>query len=101
VELDCFAAAVAAVPDRRARAALEPLLAWHALARVEADLAWYLAEGVVTAEQAAGLPARFNRLCEELLPGVAGLIGAFELPDVVLDSPIAGADYGEAYREPR
>lgn len=99
VELDCFAAAVEAVADRRARAVLEPLLAWHALARVEADLAWYVAEGVVTAEQAAALPPRFNRLCEELRSGLPELVGAFELPGAVLDSPMARTGYGEAYRE--
>lgn len=99
LELDCFAAAVEAVPDRRARAALEPLLAWHALARVEADLAWYVAEGVVTAEQATALPSRFHRLCEELLSVLPELAGALELPGAVLDSPLAGTGYGEAYRE--
>ncbi|WP_410625157.1 acyl-CoA dehydrogenase [Amycolatopsis sp. cmx-8-4] len=95
LELDCFIDAVAALPDRRLREALEMLVAWFAAERLRTDLAWYLAEGVLTAEQARTLPRQFDGLGEDLLPHVVHIVESFELPDELLHSPLASPHYAE------
>lgn len=93
LELTCFAGTLDAVPDRSTRAALTPLLTWHALDRLQAHLGWYLAHGLVSAEQALALPGWFNQLSEQTAPHLQLLVESFELPDDLLNSPLADPDY--------
>jgi acyl-CoA oxidase len=95
LELDCFIDSVAAVPDRRLRRALELLVAWFAAERLRTDLAWYLTEGVLTAEQARTLPRQFNGLGEKLLPHVVEIIESLGVPEELTNSPLADPHYSK------
>ncbi|HET6707837.1 acyl-CoA dehydrogenase [Amycolatopsis sp.] len=99
LELDCFIEAAAAVPDHRRRAAWERLVAWFAGERLRTDLAWYLTEGVLTADQARTLPPRFDLLAEELLPHVVEIVESFGLPDELLNSPLVNPQYAKTCGE--
>ena len=82
------AAAVAAAPSGLA-AVLRPLLALHALARLEADAGWLLEHGVLEAGKARAIRKQVDALCQELRPAARGLVNAFAIPDELLAAPIA------------
>jgi acyl-CoA oxidase len=82
------AAAVAAAPADLA-AALHPLLALDALARLEAGAGWLLEHGVLEAAKARAIRKQIDVLCLELRPLARGLVDAFAIPDEVLAAPIA------------
>jgi acyl-CoA oxidase len=81
------AAAVAAAPADLA-AVLRPLLALHALARLEADAGWLLEHGVLEAAKARAIRKQIDALCRELRPAALGLVDAFAIPDELLAAPI-------------
>ncbi|HEX6861354.1 MAG TPA: acyl-CoA dehydrogenase, partial [Thermoanaerobaculia bacterium] len=82
------AAAVAAAPADLA-ALLRPLLALHALARLEADAGWLLEHDVLEAAKARAIRKQIDTLCRELRPAARGLVDAFAIPDELLAAPIA------------
>jgi acyl-CoA oxidase len=82
------AAAVAAAPADLA-AILRPLLALHALARLEADAGWLLEHGVLEAAKARAIRKQIDALCLELRPAARSLVEAFAIPDELLAAPIA------------
>ena len=82
------AEAVAAAPADLA-AVLRPLLALHALARLEADAGWLLEHGVVEAGKARAIRKQVDALCLELRPLARGLVDAFAIPGELLAAPIA------------
>lgn len=82
------AAALAAAPAELA-AVLRPLLALHALARLEADAGWLLEHGVLEAGKARAIRKQIDVLCLELRPMAQGLVDAFAIPDELLAAPIA------------
>lgn len=82
------AAAVAAAPAGLA-AVLRPLLALHALARLEADAGWLLEHGVIEAGKTRAIRKQIDVLCLELRPAALGLVDAFAIPDELLAAPIA------------
>jgi acyl-CoA oxidase len=83
-------AALAAAPEALA-AVLRPLLALHALARLEADAGWLLEHGVLEAGKARAIRKQIDALCLELRPAARGLVDAFAIPDELLAAPIATA----------
>lgn len=80
--------AVAAAPDDLQKV-LRPVLALHALARIEADAGWLLEHGVVEAGKARAIRKQVDALCQELRPSALGLVDAFAIPDEILAAPIA------------
>lgn len=84
-------AAVAAIagPPAGLGTVLRPLLALHALARLEADAGWLLEHGVLEAGKARAIRKQIDALCLELRPAARGLIDAFAIPDALLAAPIA------------
>jgi acyl-CoA oxidase len=80
--------AVAAAPADLTEV-LRPLLALHALARIEADSGWLLEHGVLEAGKARAVRKQVDALCLELRPSALGLVDAFAIPDELLDAPIA------------
>ncbi|MFB9908784.1 acyl-CoA dehydrogenase family protein [Allokutzneria oryzae] len=84
--------AVSTVEDPDAAAALEPLCGIHALNEINDAAAWYLCEGLLTAEQVRSIPLRLNGLCEQVTPHLSLLLDAFELPEDVLRVPITDGD---------
>ena len=82
------AAAVDAAPADLA-AVLRPLLALHALTRLEADAGWLLEHGVLEAGKARAIRKQVDALCQELRPAARGLVDAFAIPNQLLAAPIA------------
>lgn len=82
------AQAVDAAPAELATA-LRPLLALHALARLEADAGWLLEHNVLEAGKARAIRKQVDALCRELRPAARGLVDAFAIPDELLAAPIA------------
>ena len=68
---------------------LHPLLALHALSRLEADAGWLLEHGVLEAGKARAIRKQIDLLCHELRPAARGLVDAFAIPDELLGAPIA------------
>lgn len=68
---------------------LRPVLALHALARLEADAGWLLEHGVLEAGKARAIRKQIDALCQELRPAARGLVDAFAIPDELLAAPIA------------
>jgi len=76
------------------RALLGPLLQLYALTRLEADLAWFLCEGLVRPEVGAAVPQRARQLCADLAPHWRTLVDGFGIPEYLVAAPIA-ADWTE------
>jgi acyl-CoA oxidase len=57
--------------------------------RVEADLGWFLMNGVVETPKAKGIRYLANKCCVELRPIAEQVTEAFGIPDEVLAAPIA------------
>lgn len=76
-------------------AASRPLLAalyeLHCVEQVGAHAGWYLATGLLTAEQVLGLPERTNALCRHLAEHTDALTGLLEIPDALLATPPVAA----------
>lgn len=89
LELACFTEAAAAHP------VLEPLITLYALEKI--DLAFHLAEGLLTPGQANAIPALLNACCEKLAPHALDLVDAFDLPPDLLHAPIDAEDYLAEY----
>ncbi|WP_370327987.1 acyl-CoA dehydrogenase [Euzebya sp.] len=94
--LEAFVTAVGEVEEGPAREVLEQLCELHALSVIEADRAWFLEHGRLSATRAKMVIRRVNELCAELRPHAAALVEAFGVPEEQLTAPIAqpGAGYG-------
>lgn len=71
-----------------------PLLAdlyeLHCVEQASAHTGWYLANGLLTAEQVLGLPERTNELCRHLVQHTDALLQLLEIPDGLLSTPHDG-----------
>jgi acyl-CoA oxidase len=64
---------------------------------IQGDMAFYLRHGYFTSEHANWIDVLFNSLLTELRPDALALSDAFDLPDFIINSPMAKAD-GDVYR---
>jgi acyl-CoA oxidase len=78
--------AFAAVADRDPL--LERLLALHGLSTIEADRAWFVEHGYLTARRTKAVTGAVNALCGELRPHARELVDAFGIPENWLDCPL-------------
>jgi acyl-CoA oxidase len=97
--LECFAAGIGTLEDESARTALGLLAALYGLTELRRDAGWYLARGVLTAEQVERLPREADTLCARLQPCTDALIGGFNLSPELLRAPIAADDYVSAFQQ--
>jgi acyl-CoA oxidase len=81
VVLEAFVAGVDRTPDPAARQLLDTLCDLFALSTIEADKAWFLEHGRLTAARAKLLTATVNQLVRELRPQLTTLVDAFAIPD--------------------
>lgn len=76
-----------------ATADLEPTLRklfhLHLLSRIEADMSWFLINGLLSDKSAAEVLNWNRQLCADLAPDALNLVDAFGLPDEALAAPIA------------
>ncbi|MFD7735705.1 acyl-CoA dehydrogenase [Kitasatospora phosalacinea] len=96
--LECFTRAVDGAQDGRAREALGLLASLYGLTEVQRDAGWYLARGVLTAEQVEQLPGAVDGLCALVRPHAGTLIDGFRLSPELLRAPIAADDYVGAFQ---
>ena len=89
VVYDRFQQAVDRTADPEVQDVLEALRQLYGLARIEADLDWYLEAGYVESNKAKAIRGAVNDVCDEVRPVAEALVDAFGIPDACLAAPIA------------
>ena len=80
VVLEAFADAVRRCPDPELRPVLDRLCSLHALARIEAERAFYQEHGRLSATQSKAVIKAVNALCAEVRDDAALLVAGFGVP---------------------
>jgi acyl-CoA oxidase len=88
IVLEAFVAGIDSCPDPAAKALLERVCDLYVLSTVEADRAWYLEHGRLTAARTRQLAGVVNELCAKLRPDALTLVGAFGIPSPMIDVPM-------------
>jgi acyl-CoA oxidase len=88
VVLDAFATAVDGCADPAARELLNQVCDLYALSTIEADRAWFLEHGRLTAQLAKKVVAEVNALCRALRPHARTLVDAFAIPERFVTTPL-------------
>jgi acyl-CoA oxidase len=91
--LRSFWSAVERTESGTLREPLSLLASLYGLLHLSEDSGWYLARGVVTAEQVTQLPELVDKLCEQLAEHSHLLVDGFNLTPGLLRAPIAQDDY--------
>jgi acyl-CoA oxidase len=89
--LEAGAAALAGASPAAA-ALLEPVLRLYALSHVEAELGWFMTQGMLDRGAGAAVPAAARRLCAHVAGAWRPLVAAFGIPDHLVAAP-AAADW--------
>lgn len=95
--VDLVIAETGALPDAEARRLAADVCSLHLLGEISARGGWYLAEGLLTAEEAGALPGLLNEICADLAPHALELADALDVPYDLVGAPIAHADYATAF----
>ncbi|PWJ54641.1 Acyl-coenzyme A oxidase [Quadrisphaera granulorum] len=82
-------AAISRADDELAKVLLSRLLDLHVLTLIEADRAWYLERGLITAGRSRELTTAVNALCAQVRPHALRVVDAFGLPEGWLGAHIA------------
>ncbi len=86
--LEAFDAAIARCTDPVAAQLLSRVCDLYALASIEADRAWFLEHGRLSAARAKAVRRTVDHLCASLRPEVGTLLDAFGIPDRWLGSSL-------------
>ncbi|SFO68443.1 acyl-CoA dehydrogenase [Amycolatopsis rubida] len=86
--LDAFARALDTCSDPDAKALLERVCDLYALSTIEADRAWFLEHGRISASRSKAVTAAVNALCGVLRPHARTLVDGFAVPEQFLDAPM-------------
>ncbi|MFD9893804.1 acyl-CoA dehydrogenase [Amycolatopsis sp. NPDC059027] len=86
--LQAFVSALSRCADPDARSLLERVCDLYALSTLEADRAWFLEHGRLTAARSKSLTAAVNSLCAALRPHARTLVDAFAVPEQFLAAPM-------------
>ncbi|SDN57371.1 acyl-CoA dehydrogenase [Geodermatophilus sp. DSM 45219] len=81
VVLEAFVAGIERASDPDVRALLERVCDLYALTTIEADRAWFLEHGRLTAARSKALTAAVNALLKDLRPHMVTLVDAFAIPE--------------------
>ena len=81
VVLEAFVAGIERTTDAAAKALLARVCDLYALTTIEADRAWFLEHGRLTAARSKALTAAVNGLLKELRPHMVTLVDAFAIPE--------------------
>ena len=90
IVLEAFVAGIDRCPDPGTRALLGRVCDLYVLSTIEADLAWFLAHGRLTATRAKAVTSAVNALCEQLRPHAQTLVDAFAIPAPFLGAAMLG-----------
>ena len=88
VVLDAFVAAVERCPPGATRTLLATVCDLYALSTIEADKAWFLEHGRLSARRAKIVTRTVNELCARLRPQAALLIDGLGIPAHAVDVPL-------------
>ncbi|QDZ23997.1 acyl-coenzyme A oxidase [Chloropicon primus] len=72
-----------------AKDVVSELASLYALQCVEANLAWYMCEGILDSRAAEQIKRDTDRCIMNLVPHVPALLNAFEIPESLIKTPIA------------
>ena len=72
--------------------AVHRLVDLFCLSRIEADVGWFLEQGVLEAGKAKAIRKEVTALCREVRPDAGALVEAFAIPEPSLAAPIAVTD---------
>jgi acyl-CoA oxidase len=89
VVLEAFVAGIDECADPAVAALLERVCDLYVLSNIEADRAWFLEHGRMSATRSKAVVAAVNQLCGELRPHAVTMVDAFGIPDEWLGAPIA------------
>ena len=93
--LDAFVLKARDLPDGDLKVALNLLCDLHALTTIEADRAWFMEHGRLTAARSKAISREVNDLCRKIRPLAVDLVDAFGVPPQMLRRAarrILGAD---------
>ncbi len=85
--LEANVAKVRAMPEGDHRLALTLLCDLHALSTIEADRAWFLEHGRLSAARSKAITREIGELCRRIRPLAVDLVDAFGVPREMLRSP--------------
>jgi acyl-CoA oxidase len=85
--LDAFAERVEGMEEGDNKLALGLLLDLYALSVIEADRAWFMEHGRLTASRSKAISREVNALCRRIRPLARDLVDAFGVPVEMLRSP--------------
>jgi acyl-CoA oxidase len=89
--LDAFVAGIDRCADPAAKELLDRVCDLYALSVIEADRAWFLEHGRLTAPMAKRVVAEVNALCKRLRPYALTLVDAFAIPEQYLASHLGNS----------
>jgi acyl-CoA oxidase len=87
VVLEAFQSAVLDAPEE-IKQRLKDLYDLHALATIEAERAWYLEHGRLSAGRSKAITALVNELCAVVRPAAVELVDAFGVPGPAVEVPM-------------
>ncbi|MEU4805894.1 acyl-CoA dehydrogenase [Actinosynnema sp. NPDC023587] len=90
VVLEAFVAAVDRCEDPADARLVDRLCDLYALSTIEADRAWFLEHGRLTAARSKAVTQAVNDLCAAVRPNARRLVDAFGVPEGWLAAPITG-----------
>lgn len=85
--LEAFIDTANALPDGDLRVALNLLCDLHALSTIEADRAWFMEHGRLTASRSKAISREIGSLCRKIRPLADDLVDGFGVPVEMLRSP--------------
>ena len=85
--LEANVSKVQAMPEGDHRVALTLLCDLHALSTIEADRAWFLEHGRLSASRSKAITREIGELCRRVRPLAVDLVDAFGVPSEMLRSP--------------
>jgi len=85
--LEAFVAQCRDLPDGEQKVALNLLCDLHALYTIEADRAWFMEHGRLTATRSKAITREINSLCRKIRPLAEDYVDSFGVPPEMLRSP--------------
>ena len=75
--------------NARSKRVVGQLAALYAIQCITTNLSWYMIEGLIDSEEARCIDKHFSTLCVDLAQEVPSLLNAFEIPEELMNTPIA------------
>ena len=80
VVLEAFVAAIDAMPEGESREIMERVCDLYVMSTIEAERAWFVEHGRLSAQQSKSVIVAVDKLCAGLRPHAQTLVDAFAIP---------------------